>query len=114
MEEEKKKILLKRKKDEVVVKLPGESVRVVQGRKPKPEAIQIQLAQFQWTVYRAQVSKSQMLKLSGVYDDNDEDAKKYWIGCDSCVRWYHYYCVDLGGIPGGVLVVPCLLKRVTV
>jgi len=31
----------------------------------------------------------------GHYDDDDEEAKEGWIGCDErgCWRWYHYWCV---------------------
>lgn len=33
--------------------------------------------------------------------DNDDEAKQCWMGCDTCERWFHYYCVGLGGIPDG-------------
>ena len=29
------------------------------------------------------------------YEDDDEEVKETWIGCDNCWRWYHYTCVDL-------------------
>lgn len=31
----------------------------------------------------------------GKYEDDDDDAKEGWIGCDErgCWRWYHYWCV---------------------
>ena len=31
------------------------------------------------------------------YDNDDE----HWMGCDSCSRWYHYYCLGFSSIPDG-------------
>ena len=33
---------------------------------------------------------------------DDEQSKESWVGCDTCPRWFHYYCVTgLSGIPDG-------------
>ena len=35
------------------------------------------------------------------YADDDEEMKMCWMGCDSCIRWFHCHCVDLSEIPTG-------------
>ena len=35
------------------------------------------------------------------YHEREDDDEEYWIGCDTCVRWFHYHCVDLTSIPDG-------------
>ena len=60
----------------------------------KSEAILRVLAQFQQTAYTVYQGTSEQVSEVDIcqdcqqpYDDSDKDAKKYWIGCDSCVRW---------------------------
>ena len=33
------------------------------------------------------------------YEDDDADAKQFWVGCDQCSRWYHYWCANLLQMP---------------
>ena len=35
------------------------------------------------------------------YADDDEEMKMCWMGCDSCIRWFHCHCVNLSEIPTG-------------
>lgn len=35
-----------------------------------------------------------------MWRDDDEDSQQCWMGCDTCPRWFHYYCLPgLTGIP---------------
>ena len=36
-----------------------------------------------------------------IYADDSTEAKKKWMGCDNCPRWYHYDCIGLTSIPSG-------------
>lgn len=33
--------------------------------------------------------------------DDDDGARKSWMGCDTCTRWFHYQCIGLKAIPAG-------------
>lgn len=35
------------------------------------------------------------------YKDDKKEIRKYWIGCDTCERWFHCNCVGLCDIPKG-------------
>ena len=33
------------------------------------------------------------------YDDDDSNIQEFWVGCDRCPRWFHYWCVNLSHMP---------------
>lgn len=34
-----------------------------------------------------------------LYENDDPDTQEFWVGCDSCPRWYHYWCANLVQMP---------------
>ena len=43
--------------------------------------------------------------------EREDDDEEYWIGCDTCVRWFHYHCVGLTSIPDGFWSCPYCLSH---
>ena len=43
--------------------------------------------------------------------EREDDDEEYWIGCDTCVRWFHYHCVGLTSIPDGFWSSPYCLSH---
>ena len=38
----------------------------------------------------------------GKFGNDDDESQQCWMGCDTCPRWFHYYCLPgLTGIPDG-------------
>ena len=47
----------------------------------------------------AQIEENICQGCGDCYDDDDTDTQEFWVGCDRCPRWYHYWCVNLGHMP---------------
>ena len=43
--------------------------------------------------------------------EREDDDEECWIGCDTCVRWFHYHCVGLSSIPDGFWSCPYCLTH---